>query len=141
MSAPNSPEPPDQDAEHLRLLALFHRTICGLYGLFGFCGLPHFLKGLNGIAEQKVFVDYKGGPTASFYFGTYLFVVAAIILGAWALAILNWNARNRIEEHRATRYLHVLSVLNCLWMPIGTVLGVFTIVVMSRPTVRTLFTN
>lgn len=141
MSALNSPEPPDQDAEHLRLLVLFHRTICGLYGLFGFCGLPHFLIGLNGVVDPKIFENSKGSPPPNVFFGLFMFAGAAVIVGAWALAMLNWYASKRIEERRATTYIYVISGLNCLWMPIGTVLGVFTIVVMSRPTVRALFTN
>ena len=44
-----------------------------------------------------------------------------------------------IVRHKHYIFCLVMASLNCLFMPFGTILGVFTIVVLMRPSVKTLF--
>lgn len=135
-----NPPPYNQDEEQLRLLVIFHKVMTGFYGLFGFCGFPHFFIGLTGATNPQSFASQgKGTPTPDSFFWLFAFVGLGFILGAWIFAILNWIASKRIEQRQGTTFIYIVAGLNCMWMPIGTALGVFTFIVITRPTVRTLF--
>lgn len=130
----------DQDKEHLRLLELFHKVVAGLYALFGFCGFPHFIIGLLAAFDPKFFPNSakSQGPDVLF---SVMFIGAglAVILGGWTCSVLNLLASRAIKERRGITLIYITSGLNCMWMPFGTALGVFTFIVISRNSVRTLF--
>jgi hypothetical protein len=44
-----------------------------------------------------------------------------------------------ITKRRHYIFCLVIASLNCLFMPFGTILGVFTIVILMRPSVKELF--
>ncbi len=78
------------------------------------------------------------GPPAAFGWFFILFSGVMILFG-WTLAVCSFlSARNLT---RRTRYMFciVIAGVQCLVMPIGTVLGVFTIIVLNRPSVKVLF--
>ena len=64
-----------------------------------------------------------------FFFG--LFTVLA--------AIGNFLAGLYLKKRKNRTFIMVVAGINCLQIPFGTVLGVFTIVVLSRPAVTNLF--
>ena len=74
------------------------------------------------------------------FFGV-LFVVlpAIIILCGWTLAVLLFIAGRCLARRKRHLFCLVIAGISCLFMPFGTVLGVFTIVVLSRPSVKALF--
>jgi hypothetical protein len=55
------------------------------------------------------------------------------------LAVMNVLAGRFCRAHRHRVFLLVVGALDCLWVPFGTVLGVFDFVVLSRESVRRLF--
>jgi hypothetical protein len=54
-------------------------------------------------------------------------------------AALTAFAGRSLQQRRRHTFVQVVSGIMCLFMPIGTVLGVFTIVVLSRDSVRQQF--
>ncbi len=137
----DSPKPAtyNPDLEHLRLLTLFHKIIAGIYGFFGFCGFPHFTIGIVSMTNPSAFKSNAGqGPDAMF---SWMFLAAgmSVICFGWTLAVLNWLTANRLAQRRGVNLILVTEGLNCIWMPMGTALGAFGFVVMTRPSVRALF--
>jgi hypothetical protein len=63
---------------------------------------------------------------------------AAIILG-WMFAIAAVLAGEMLRRQRGYIYCMVVAALACAWFPWGTVLGVFTFLVLCRPSVKELF--
>lgn len=63
---------------------------------------------------------------------------AVVLLGA-GYAILQFLAAYWITRHRARVYLFVVAALNCIGIPYGTVLGIFTFMVLQRPAAKQLF--
>ena len=57
----------------------------------------------------------------------------------WAYAILVLIAGRCIALRKRHTYCFVVACLECLWVPFGTVLGVFTILVLSRQSLKELF--
>ena len=46
---------------------------------------------------------------------------------------------NRLKNHTNYTYCLVVDAIACTFVPFGTVLGVFTIIVLVRPSVKALF--
>ena len=63
----------------------------------------------------------------------------AYLLVGLAFALLLAFAGRSLQKRRRYTYCFVIACIACLFMPVGTVLGVFTIVVLSRTSVKTLF--
>ena len=64
-----------------------------------------------------------------------------LVLALWcmACAILNLLTGIFLRTRKYRTFSFVVAALNCLQIPIGTVLGIFTIVVLARDSVRELY--
>lgn len=126
----------DQDREHLRLLSIFHYVVGGVMGLFGCFPIFHLVFG---IAAASGALDHEGeGPPEFFgwiFIGTAVFVMSFL----WGIVIAVLIAGRKLSAHTGYMYCLVVAGLECMFMPFGTVLGVFTIIVLMRPTVKELF--
>ena len=74
------------------------------------------------------------------FFGWIFIIFPAIfILCGLALALCIAIAGRQLAHNR--RYIYCLAIagIECIFIPFGTVLGVFTIIVLMRPTVKELF--
>ena len=131
-----------QDEDHLRLLAIFHYVWGGLtlaYSLF--FGI-YLALGLFALSNPAVF-DGKGAqsdPMGAQFMGTLFTAIGgagmAFALVAGALTIYAGRSLARRERFNLC---FVMACINCLSVPLGTVLGVFTLIVLNRPTVKALF--
>jgi hypothetical protein len=61
------------------------------------------------------------------------------MLLTWAIAALVVLAGRRLLQRRARVYCMIVAGVLCINFPIGTALGVFTLIVLSRPSVKLLF--
>ncbi len=130
-----------QDEDHLRLLALFHYIVGGITAAFSCIFLLHFFMGIAMLTHPQAFASKNGSGDGMDQFGGWLFTIigGGAVFGGWTIGGLTAYAGKCLKERKGSTLLMVISVLNCLNMPIGTALGVFTIVVLSRPTVKALF--
>ena len=124
----------EQDQEHLRLLLIFHYILAAIVGLFALFPLIHVGVGIAMLAGAFPHED------DALLAGVIFVAVGSVcILLGWTLAILLFlGARNSARRSRRVFCL-VVAGISCLFMPLGTVLGVFTIVVLIRPSVVELF--
>lgn len=69
--------------------------------------------------------------------GVSLLAVLLLVCGGPAIlmGLLSIAAGNRIERRQSRIFCIVVSALNTLSLPIGTVLGIATIVLLTRPTI------
>lgn len=128
-----------QDEEHLRLLALCHYILAGLTALFGSFPLIHLAVGLMLLLSPPA---GPGGPSpdeAKLVGGIFVAVGGGLVLFGWTLALLLFLGGRRLSRRHGLFFCQVVAALSCLMVPIGTVLGVFTLLVLARPGVRTLF--
>lgn len=125
----------NQDLEHLRLLSIFHYVVAGLVALFGCMPLIHFGLGLA-IAMGA----FEGEPAEGRFVGVILMAIAGvIILAGWGLAAAIFFAGRNLARRQSYTYCLVVAGISCIFMPFGTVLGVFTIIVLMRESVKPLF--
>ena len=124
-----------QDSEHLKLLSIFHYVVAGLTALFACIPFIHFFMGLALATGAFPDTDPEAQPV-----GIFIMVFAGLfILAGWALAVLIAYAGRSLQTRRRYTYCLVMAGVECIFMPFGTVLGVFTIIVLMRDSVKELF--
>jgi hypothetical protein len=130
----------NRDTEHLRLLAIFHYVAAGLTAFFSF--FPLLYATIGGIF---VFVSRHGTPKPGEElppeFVGWIFVGLGLVLFLLgiAMAICILIAGRCLSARKGYTFALVVACIECLFIPFGTVLGVFTIVVLSRESVKELF--
>jgi hypothetical protein len=127
-----------QDEEHLRLLSIFHYIVGGLAALFALFPAIYLVLGLVFIlAPQKLASPQQSPPE----FLGWIFIVmgsVAIIFGLLFSALIIAAGRFLARlKHRM--FCIVIAGVETIFMPFGTVLGIFTIIVLMRESVKQLF--
>lgn len=125
----------NQDEEYLRLLSIFHYVVGGMVALFSLLPIFYMIFGLVIIA---VAADSGSGPPA---FIGWLFVMMAggvMLLGVGFAACIAAAGRCLVQR-KAYTFCLVMAAVQCIFVPIGTVLGVFTIIVLIREPVKQMF--
>ena len=125
----------DQDQEQLRLLSIFHYVVAGSVGLLGSCGFLHLIAGIGGVSGLIPETTELSLTFAWVLIGAGTF----FILTGWALAACVVVAGRSLTRHNYYAYCLVVAAIECLFIPFGTMLGVFAIIVLVRPSVRRLF--
>jgi hypothetical protein len=126
------------DIEHLRLLSIFHYIVGGL-ALFVACfPLIHVAVGSIFIFAARHAHSPEKAPPEVVGWILLLFGLAFFVLGiAFGVALL-WSGRC-LARRRSYQFSFVMACIECLFLPFGTVLGVFTLVVLSRESVKALY--
>ena len=137
------PLPRDQrkiDADHLRLLAIFHFIVAGLaiVGL-GFLFL-HYTVMHTVMANPDIWKNQKGAvpppeQLLAIFKWFYLFFGTLLVAGGVGNLLSGWF----IREKRNRVFSLIVAGINCVQFPFGTVLGVFTFIVLLRDSVREVY--
>jgi hypothetical protein len=69
----------------------------------------------------------------------FALIGGAFVLCGWALAACIFAAGRAIAARKRHMFCIVVAALNCTLFPFGTALGVLSILVLSRPTVKAMF--
>ncbi|GHC65480.1 hypothetical protein AAFN60_18360 [Roseibacillus persicicus] len=134
----NPAQQADKDAEHLNLLSIFHYVNAGLMGLYLLFLIGHFLV-VNTMFNSPEFSSGSSSPPPAELMGWirgFYVLIGLIVIG---LVVMNILAARFLKTSRNRIFLFILAGINCLNMPIGTVLGVFTFIVLLRPSVAARF--
>ena len=124
-----------QDSEHLKLLAIFHCVVAGMAALFACIPFIHFFMGLALATGVFPDTDSEAQPI-----GIFIMVFAGLfILAGWTLATFIAVTGRSLQARKRYTFCLVMAGVECIFMPFGTVLGVFTIIVLMRDTVKELF--
>lgn len=128
----------NQDEQHLNILSIFHYVVGGLTALFACFPIFHLLMGL-------AFLTGGFGPAPEEEFPFRLFglmftlIPAAIIVTGWVLAGCIVAGGYFLSKRKRYTFCLVVAGVECIFIPFGTVLGIFTIIVLIRPSVKALF--
>lgn len=125
------------DDGHLRLLSVLHFVTAGLaiVGLLFLVG--HFMIMNTLIRNPEMWKNQQnGGPQPDQFFAIfqwfYLLMGTFMLLGA----VGNLLSGMYMRKKKKLMFSMVVSGFNCLNFPLGTVLGVFTFIVLLRDSVR-----
>ncbi len=124
------------DHEHLKLLAIFHYVLGGIMLAAAFCPSFHLVFGLVMIFNPSVFEGQSGEPEGLLLMGGIMSAIAALMmLAGWVCGGLVIYAGRSIANRRRRAFCLVMAAIESLFIPLGTILGVFTIIVLLRPSV------
>jgi len=128
----------NQDEEHLRLLSIFHYVCAGMVAFFACFPIIHLIMGLVMIFRPESFGPSQNQPPAFFGFFFVIFAVVFILFG-WVFAGCLAYAGRCLAQRKHYVFCLVIAGIACMFMPFGTVLGVFSLIVLVRPSVKQLF--
>jgi hypothetical protein len=131
-----------QDAEQLRLLSIFQFVYAGLMGLVALIPIIHVSLGVaivSGALPMGPSGGSAGGPPPAVMGWFFIVIGGAIILFGFLTAALNALGALFLRRHTHRTFCMVVAAVDCLNMPLGTALGVFTLIVLGRPGVRAEF--
>lgn len=139
MTPPALPRQRDQqsvDAGQLDLLAIFHFVLAGfcLLGL-GFIFL-HWLMMHTFMDNPAIWENSKSPPPPKEFFAIFKWFYLFMGLCTVLMGVGNLIAGLCIKKRRCRTLTMVIAGLDCMMIPFGTVLGVFTIIVLARDSVR-----
>ena len=153
-----------QDEQHLKLLSIFHYVLAAMMALFACFPIIHLIIGISFLvapetmmpppAQMPIPVE-EGEPgqqpfnqqppvaqPPALLFGLMFTIIPAIfILVGWFLAGLIFYGGRCLASRTNYMFCFIVAGIACLNMPLGTILGVFTIIVLVRPSVQAMFEN
>lgn len=127
----------NKDLEHLRLLSIFHYVVGGMAALFSLFPVIHLALGIMMVTIPG---HHASGtpppPLVGWFFIVFalLFILCGMTFASFVLVTGRFLSRRK-------HYLFcmVMAGIECLFTPFGTVLGIFTIVVLMGDSVKALF--
>jgi hypothetical protein len=140
-SAPPAAAAPstNKDEEHLKLLQTGHLVLSILTACFACIPLVHVAIGIAILVSPESMHDGHGKGPPAFFGLIFAIMGGAFVLGGWTLAALMFAAGRAISRRRRHLFCVVIAGLSCLFMPFGTVLGIFSLIVLNRPSVKAQF--
>jgi hypothetical protein len=131
-----------RDLEHVRLLSIFHFVFAGLALLgIAFLGLHYFMMHTI-FSNPDMWKSPKGGeppPQAFLNAFIWFYIFGSVVLLAGL--VLNVLSAFFLLQKRHWLFSLIIGGLNCLQIPFGTALGIFTIIVLCRDSVRELYSS
>jgi len=126
-----------QDEDHLRLLSIFHYIVGGLAAFFSF--FPLLYGGLGLLILHAPAQPQQGQPPPAIVGWIFIALGCFFFLAGETLATCIALSGRFIARRRHYWFAFVTACVQCLFFPFGIILGVFTIIVLSRSSVKQLF--
>ena len=130
------------DDEHLRLLSIGYFISAGVSAFFSLFGLMYMFMGammgavFSSAAKTGQHVDAMPPHMAGWMIG--IFGAVFFVFGA-GMAIAKFLTGKYLKQRRSRTFCQVIAGITCLSIPFGTALGVATFLVLSKPSVHSLF--
>lgn len=125
--------------EHLKLLGIFYYIFAGLTSLGACFMLLYIVFGVFILAVPEGMNDANARDTAGLLGGTFVFAGGCGGAFILAFALLYFMTAQGLRKQTNKTICYVGAAVSCLNIPLGTILGVFTFVVMARPEAKRLF--
>jgi hypothetical protein len=148
------PPSPSQDRNHLEALAIAHYVVGGLvaamaalFVIWMLIGSLLLAGGAAAIAQEaanNMPPQSQADPVAFMFFptvfgGFFVLMFSLYALFGAAIGVGIIYSGRFLKQQRNYIYSFVVACLLCTSVPVGTILGVFTIVVLSRDSVKCLY--
>jgi hypothetical protein len=155
--------PSASDASQLQLLSILYYVWGALVMLLSSIFIIHIVLGIlminnaaffkpstafpssatpfpGGTASAPPFATFSANNAPPIWFGYFMAVMGccAVLIG-WTFGILNILSGRRIAQRRSRVFTMVIAAINCISFPLGTALGVFTIIVLSKDSVKAVY--
>jgi hypothetical protein len=126
----------NKDLEQLKMLSTGYYVYAVITALFACLPFIHFFIGI-----AMIFGAFEGetNPPPPFVGWLFAGVGGVLIILGWTLAICTYLSGKYIKQQKNYTFCFVFACINCILAPLGTIIGVFTIIVLLRESVKSLF--
>jgi len=130
----------NEDANQLDLLAVFHYVVGAITALFSCFPFIHVFMGLAIVAGKFPAISGSPGFPPDAAFG-WIFVVmgSLFILFGWTASVCILLAGRKLKRRKNRIYCMAVAGVECMFVPFGTVLGVFTLIILNKDSVKQAF--
>ena len=126
-----------EDSRQLDLLATFHYVVGGVMALFSCFPFIHVFMGLAIALGKFGEIAGESPQSGDTVFGWIFVVMGSIfILLGWAVSICIIIAGRKLRQRKSRMYCMVVAGIECMFMPFGTVLGVFTLIALNKDSIK-----
>jgi hypothetical protein len=138
--------PATADEAALKNLSIFHYVVAGLMALFSCLFIMYIAIGVSMLLSHGTWPPPDpqaphATPVPTGFAAAFVGLGSFGLLLGWTMALLTVIAGRSLTRRRRYTFCLVIAGLLCLWMPFGTILGVFTLVTLQKPPVRAQFEN
>lgn len=127
-----------QDEHYLDIAGLFFYVVAGIMSFIALFPAIHIVIGI--LALTGVMDDTQTGEKLPVFFGViFVAMGATVMLVGQTMALCVAIAGRRIRQRRSHTFCLVIAGIVCMCIPVGTILGVLTIMLLVRPPVKELF--
>lgn len=127
------------DEEHLRLLSLFYFISAGFSAFFSLFSSIYIVIGIVLVASLSSVQSQNSNAPPEAFAWAFVGIGASVTLLALGLALLKFLTGRALRRRRSRTLCLVTAGISCIGIPYGTVLGIFTFLVLGRPSVQALF--
>jgi hypothetical protein len=128
----------NEDLQYLKVLAIFHYVVGGLAALFSFIPVIYVAIGMFAVCIPGSFEGEEGAMPL--FVGWIVIIIGAVLMViGWAFSACIIIAGRFLARRVHHLFCVVMAAIECMFVPFGTVLGVFTIVVLVKPSVKEMF--
>ncbi len=127
-----------EDHKHLDLLAMFHYILGGITALFSCMPLMHVFMGFA-IISGDFFKESNGSGPPPFFGWMFVIMGSVFILLGWCLAVIMAVVGKKLKCRKNRVFCMVVAGIECIFMPLGTILGVFTLVTLNKDSMKQIF--
>ena len=132
----------ERDTDQLNLLAIFHYVVGGFAALFAFFPLIYTVIGVSFIFAARHATPKPGEELPPEFLGWIFTALGAVLfLMGIVIGICILIGGRSLALRKRYSFALVIACVECLFFPFGTILGVFTIVALSRESVKALFSK
>jgi hypothetical protein len=127
----------NDDIQYLRYLTIAHYIGAAITALFACFPLIYLSIVMTFLPELPEIDGVDPFPMQ--LFGPMFALIGGMVVLGWAFAALIFVAGRSLAARKRYMFCLVVAALCCASFPLGTVLGVFTILVLTRPAVKAMF--
>jgi hypothetical protein len=127
------------DEEHLRLLSIGYYVSGGLSVLFSLVGFLYMAIGIFIFTVGRSSQVIVGEPPPQFIGYFFAAIGLGLFLFLMFMGALKFVSGNHLKKRKSRILCMVVAGVNCLEFPYGTMLSIFTFLVLSRASVKKLF--
>jgi hypothetical protein len=129
----------NEDIKNINLLSMFHYILGGITALFSCIPFIHVFLGLAMLSGK--FFEGKGDAPPPVIGWLFVIMGAIFILIGWSIAVCMIIIGRKLKRHKNRIFCMVVAGFECMLMPYGTVLGVFTLIALNKDSIREMFDN
>lgn len=123
------------DKDTLHLLSVFHYVFASLIAILFCIPIIHFGIGISlfvgGVAEEAPALGVMGV--------TFALLAGIVILIGWVMAFLVFKAAKNLAKQVNYQSCIIGAAILCIFVPLGTILGVFTLIALQEDSVKEIF--